>query len=74
MSLRTNVNIVRVNIMDENKLYCIVDNRTGQRVSVATFLSRWRAEDTIKEWKTRDLQGGRPDCHDLIPYLEVREL
>lgn len=47
----------------------IVDTRTGRRVSVVTFFTREHAEATIQHWRERDAKGGRPDVHDLMPYL-----
>lgn len=55
-------------------LYCIVDSRTGKRVSVAAFLTRGGAESQILDWRRRDVLGMRADCHEMMPFLAVMEL
>ena len=47
----------------------IVDNRTGRRAGIACYLTREQAERQIQTWRDRDARGGRPDIHDLIPFL-----
>lgn len=55
--------------------YKIVDSRTGERATVAAFLSRESAESQIKAWQERDrLSVERLDCHDQVPFLEVKRI
>lgn len=52
--------------------WVIVDSRTGQRASVSGFHSEASAQRQIDEWRARDVRGGRPDCHEQMPYLVPR--
>ena len=56
------------------ELWGIFDSRTGERATVASFLTEHGAREQIKEWKVRDGNGLRQDVHDLLPFLEVRPL
>lgn len=52
----------------------IEDSRTpGKRVGIASYPSREIAEDQIAAWRERDRRGGRPDIHELMPYLVAVE-
>jgi hypothetical protein len=50
----------------------VVDSRTDRLASAASWLSEDAVLRTIEGWKERDAKGGRPDVHDLIPFLEPR--
>ena len=54
--------------------WCIIDSRTMRRASMGTYLTQESAERQIRQWTDRDAAGGRPDIHDVIPYLVVRDL
>ena len=52
--------------------FCIIDSRTGKRVSMGTWLSQEGAEEEIEEWKRRRAKGGRPDItQDLLDHMAV---
>jgi hypothetical protein len=52
----------------------IEDSRTpGKRAGIASYPSRELAESTISAWQARDARGGRPDIHELMPYLVAVE-
>ena len=50
------------------------DIRTGQRIGMATVATRAQAERYLAKWWERDERGGRPDIHDILPYVEVYEI
>lgn len=50
------------------------DTRTGERVSVTSTYSKEQAERVLARWKERDRQGGRPDLHEIWPFIEVYPL
>ena len=58
----------------KNETWVIIDSRTGKKASVAGFFSKEGAERQIEEWKERDRRGGRPDCHDSIPFLRPKKI
>jgi hypothetical protein len=41
--------------------WMVIDQRTGKRMSAASFLTRESAEWHITEWQDRGERGGRPD-------------
>lgn len=48
----------------------VEDSRTpGKRASMSGFFTQEQAERQIESWRKRDARGGRPDIHDLMPYL-----
>ena len=50
------------------------DTRTGEQVGMSAIgHNRASAHQTLKGWQDRDDRGGRPDLHDLIPFLSVRK-
>ena len=51
----------------------IVDTRTDEPCSVVSYLTEERATEQVEYYRRRDAAGGRPDIHDLIPHLGVRE-
>jgi hypothetical protein len=50
----------------------IVDSRTDRPVSICSYNTREQAEREIEFYRDRDARGGRPDCHEFIPYLATR--
>ena len=58
--------------MSDRTNWTIVDSRTDQRVTVASFLSEENALSQIEGWKERDKKGIRPDCHESLPYLKPK--
>ena len=42
-------------------VWCLIDNRTGKRVSVAVYTSQRRAELAVLSYRDRQRNGGRPD-------------
>ena len=52
----------------------VIDVRTGQPASIATYGTREQAERKIAEWQCRDAKGGRPDIHDVLPFLAVSDM
>ena len=48
------------------------DTRTGKSVSMAVYNTEEQVEAAIRAWRYRDSKGGRPDIHDLMPYLGAR--
>ena len=56
-----------------HQLWRIIDTRTDEPCSVVSYYSKERAEEQVEYYRRRDAKGGRPDIHDLIPYLGVRE-
>jgi hypothetical protein len=52
----------------------IEDSRTpGKRAGIASYPSFLSAAATIEAWRQRDARGGRPDIHELMPYLVAIE-
>ena len=52
----------------------IEDSREpGKRAGIASYPSREFAERMIEGWRERDRRGGRPDIHELMPYLVAVE-
>lgn len=51
----------------------IVDTRTDEPCSVVSYLTEEQAKAQVEYYRRRDAVGGRPDIHDLIPHLGVRE-
>lgn len=47
------------------------DRRNGARVSMTSTVTREQAESELENWRIRDRRGGRPDLHDLMPFVEV---
>ncbi len=45
----------------DNPLFRIVDKVTRKPVSIASFLSRESAQQTLDSWLRRQARGGRPD-------------
>ena len=60
--------------MTEREFWGWVDTRTGKRVSVTSTLTREQAERALAGWHERDRLGGRPDLHELMPFVEVAKL
>jgi len=52
-----------------SEVWGIIDSRTGRPASVACFGTEERAALQIAGWVARDARGGRPDCHETIPFL-----
>jgi len=51
----------------------LYDRRSDVTVGIAVYPSRESAERAIRQFTERDARGGRPDIHELIPYLGVRQ-
>lgn len=49
------------------------DSRTHRRVSIMSYPSKESADRQIQGYRDRDAKGGRPDIHDLIPYIVAVE-
>lgn len=47
----------------------IEDSRTGQRAGIGSYFTKAQAEWQISIWRARDVKGGRPDVHEMMPYL-----
>lgn len=47
------------------------DKRTGEPVSMSSTFTQEQAERELEGWRERDRKGGRPDLHELMPYVEV---
>lgn len=58
----------------ERELWTWADSRTGQRVSMTSTFTREQAERTLEAWRRRDARGGRPDLHEIMPFVEVARL
>lgn len=56
------------------ELWTWADSRTGERVSLSSTYTREQAERELDEWRARDARGGRPDLHELLPYVVVIRL
>ena len=48
------------------------DTRSGKSVGMAVYNTQEQVEAAIEGWRARDRRGGRPDIHDLMPYLGAR--
>ncbi len=51
-----------------------VDDRTRTRVSITSTSTREQAERQLQAWQKRDAKGGRPDLHEVMPYIVVTEV
>lgn len=59
--------------LDTRPVWHVEDCRTGRRAGIASYPSKASAEAAIERWRERDLRGGRPDIHELMPYLVAVE-
>ena len=48
------------------------DTRSGKSVSMSVYNTEEQVLQAIEAWRARDRRGGRPDIHDLMPYLGAR--
>lgn len=48
------------------------DTRTGKSVSMAVYNTEEQVRAAIAGWRARDRRGGRPDIHDLMPFVDAR--
>ena len=54
---------------DDHEEWVIVDSRGIRRIGHTSFLTQAQAQDQIDGWVERDGHGGRPDIHELIPFM-----
>lgn len=55
--------------MSEATFWAIFDSRTGERVTVAAFLTEASAQATLEDWRRREARGGRPDVSTKDLYV-----
>lgn len=55
----------------ERELWTWVDRRTLRRVSLTSTYTREQAFRQLAAWRRRDANGGRPDLHEIMPYVVV---
>lgn len=58
--------------MLSNEIWEIIDTRTGKRCTINVYPSKESAKAQIRAWRQRDKEGGRPDVHDLMPYMDCQ--
>lgn len=51
-----------------------VDTRTGRSFGIEAYPNREYAQMVLDGYKARDRRGGRPDLHDVMPHVELREV
>lgn len=59
--------------MSARDVWEIYDTRTGRQAQESVYLDPDRAEAALAHYRDRDARGGRPDLHDTIPHLAVRQ-
>lgn len=57
-----------------DRLWIVVDRRTGKRVTSVSFFSQEQADKQIEAWIERDKKGKRQDIHDIIPFLQSKQV
>lgn len=55
-------------------MWTLVDSRTGQRTTVAGFLTRRSAEEALARAWRNFARGRRPDLASSLPHTVVQEV